>query len=420
MKLMNAKGTRDMPPKAMILREEITGQLKTAFMRYGFSPLETPIIERQEVLTSKYAGGDEILKEIFLLSDQGKRELGLRYDLTVPMCRFVGMNPQMKMPFKRYQIGRVFRDGPIKLGRYREFWQCDVDIVGSKSMKCEFELLSIVCDTFEGMGLDTIVKVNSRKVMNGLLDSVGIKEDLYQSVILILDKLAKFGAEVVKNELKENGLSQTDADSLIETFTSKIGLDDLSKKMETAEGKEGVAELIELFGYLKDRKQVQLDVSLARGLAYYTGPVFEVFLNKSKIRSAIAGGGRYDTMISSFLSSKQQYPAVGISFGLDVIYDAMKDEYTKESLTQIFVIGIGQDKAALKTAQYFRKNGFNVETDLIGRGPSKNLAYCNQKKIPHVIFIGEDEITSGKLKYKNMDSGKEEFLKKEEILPHLG
>jgi len=177
MKLMNARGVRDFPPEEKILRNRVMDSLRYAFERYGFVPLETPIIEREEVLASKYAGGDEILKEMFRFTDQGKRKLALRYDLTVPFARYVGMNPTMKMPLKRYAMGRVFRDGPIKLGRYREFWQCDADIVGAKSMLADAECIKIAQLFFKSVGFDVKIEVNNRKLIDGILEAAGVPSD---------------------------------------------------------------------------------------------------------------------------------------------------------------------------------------------------------------------------------------------------
>ena len=185
MELQNAKGTKDIPPEEKIIKQKIVDTLKEVFELYGFNPIETPLLERYETIAAKYAGGAEILKETFKLKDQGKRELALRYDLTVPFSRFVGMNPNLKMPFKRYQIGRVFRDGPIKLGRYREFWQCDVDVVGTKSMKADAECLSIAKEAFKRLNLNVIIKVNNRKILDSMLEYAGVPKGKRTTTILL-------------------------------------------------------------------------------------------------------------------------------------------------------------------------------------------------------------------------------------------
>jgi len=204
MKLQTAKGVRDISPEEQLLRQKVIDVLKNTFEKYGFAPLDTPIIERMDVLASKYAGGAEILKEMFQFKDQGERELGLRYDLTVPFCRFVSMNPNLKMPFKRYAIGKVFRDGPVSTDRVREFTQCDVDITGTKSMLADAEFVNIFNDVFCELGIKFELRINNRKLLNGILETVGVKDE---SVILTIDKLDKIGERGVSEELKEKKLS---------------------------------------------------------------------------------------------------------------------------------------------------------------------------------------------------------------------
>jgi len=202
MTLQLPKGTRDLRPEEAIVRNKIIITLREVFELYGYSPLETPVFERYDVLASKYAGGAEILKETFRFKDQGNRELGLRYDLTVPMCRFVGMNPNIKMPFKRYAIGEVFRDGPVEKARYRQFTQCDVDVVGIKGMTADAEIIALTQRAFKKLGFDVVIKVNNRKLLNDILSNSGVKKDKLDTVILTIDKLDKFGLEAVKKELK--------------------------------------------------------------------------------------------------------------------------------------------------------------------------------------------------------------------------
>ncbi|MBS3138306.1 ATP phosphoribosyltransferase regulatory subunit [Candidatus Woesearchaeota archaeon] len=207
------KGTKDYPPEEKILRNKIVAIIQRTFELYGFAPLETATLEPIETLTAKYAGGDEIVKEIYKLKDQGKRNLGLRYDLTVPLARFIGENPNIKLPFKRYEIGKVFRDGPIKAGRLREFWQCDGDVIGTTSMLAEAELLKLSNDVFVELNMNVVIKVNNRKLLNGIMTAAGItnKED----AILTLDKLAKIGAAGVKTELKQKGFDDTQIKELL-------------------------------------------------------------------------------------------------------------------------------------------------------------------------------------------------------------
>ena len=198
MKIERAKGTKDTPPEEEIAKQEIVTALKKTFEIYGFSPLETPVLERWDTLTAKYGGGAEITKEIFNLTDQGGRNLGLRFDLTVPLARFVASNPNIKFPFKRYQIGLAFRDGPIKLGRYREFWQCDVDIVGSKSMLADAELINLTLDFFKKIGFKVVIEFNNRKLLDGVMEALEIPEQERNSIIITIDKLKKLPLADIK------------------------------------------------------------------------------------------------------------------------------------------------------------------------------------------------------------------------------
>ena len=408
MELQTAKGVRDFPPEEKILRQQVVDILRTIFENYGFSPLETPILERFETLSAKYAGGAEILKETFKFKDQGDRDIGLRYDLTVPLARFVGMNPNLKLPFKRYEIGRVFRDGPIKLGRYREFWQCDIDIIGSKSMVAEAELLTIVDEVFKKLKIDIDLKINNRKLLDGIMIFAGIKENS-NSAILSLDKIEKIGQDGVEKELKEKGFSKDQIKGLFEAI-SKKKLSDFEKLLKD---NEGIKELKELFLLLDELKiSYKFDPCLARGLAYYTGTVFEVFAKKEAINSALAAGGRYDKMIGGFLESNKDYPAVGIAFGLEPITEILKTRVkdVKKTVTKYFIIPIKTLKESLIVAKKLRDKEINTDIDLMDRGISKNLDYANSLGIPFVIIIGPEELKQKKVKVRDMKSGKETFV----------
>src|SRR3989344_9067986 len=213
--LMQAKGTKDYPPEEKLLRNNIVHTIKLQFEKYGFVPLETATLDSLDSLTSKFAGGEEILKEVYKLKDQGKRDLALRFDLTVPLARFIGENPHMKMPFKRYEIGKVFRDGPIKAGRLREFWQCDGDVIGSASMLADGEGLTLARDVFKELNIDIIIKVNNRKLLNGIMQASNITKDK-EHAILSLDKLEKFGKDAIKKELKEKKFNDGQIKQLLE------------------------------------------------------------------------------------------------------------------------------------------------------------------------------------------------------------
>ncbi|MBW3010761.1 histidine--tRNA ligase [Candidatus Woesearchaeota archaeon] len=424
-KLQLARGVRDFPPEEKIVRNEVVEKLKEVFERYGYSPLETPIIERLKLLTAKAGAGEEAdaAKETFTLTDQGGRKLGLRFELTLSFSRFIGMSPTLKMPFKRYELGPVFRDGPIKLGRYRQFWQCDVDVVGSKNMMTDAEIIMLALDCFKNLGLDAYLQINNRKLLRGLIESAGIESKKADSVIITLDKFEKIGKQGVVEELEDKGIEDLKIGKLLNAMnvkgTDEEKLKELKKIVTNDIGQEGLKELEEIYSFLnaEQKKNIVFNPTLARGLGYYTGPIFEGYLRKSKITSSICGGGRFDKMVSMLINSKQEYPAVGISFGLDVITDAMKlaRKEERKTVTQVYIIPIGTSKEALQIALKLRKQGLNVDLDISGRGVSKNLNFANSYNIPYVLFVGEEEIKKKKVKFRDMKTGKEELIKIEDV-----
>ena len=416
------KGTRDFSPEEKISRDRIIGTLKEVFELYGYAPLETPVLEKFDILSSKYAGGAEILKETFRLTDQGGRELGLRYDLTVPLARYIGMNPSIKMPFKRYQIGDVFRDGPVASARYRQFTQCDVDIVGSSSMATDAEIVSLAYTAFCKLNLQAVVKVNNRKLLNDILDYCGLEKDRQESAILSIDKLEKFGREYVKNELKAQKIDERKINTLLGIISLKGENEEkISQLNKFLKDSDGLKEIEELLAHTKAMGlEAGFDVSLARGLSYYTGTVFEAMLKDSGVASSVCGGGRYDNMIGNFLG-KGACPAVGISFGLDRIYDALaeKQDSRKKTNTQVYVIPIKALSEGIKAAWQLRDAGIKTDIDSTGKSPSKNLEYANSLGIPYAIFVGKKELEAGKLKLRDMESGKEELLSIERAIELL-
>ncbi len=421
MNIDTAKGVRDIPAEEKILKLRISNTVQSVFEVFGFNPLDTPIIERYDVLASKYAGGAEILKETFRLNDQGERDLCLRYDLTVPLARFIAMNPNTKMPFKRYQIGQVFRDGPIKLGRYREFTQCDVDVVGNKEMIAEAELLSIAKRVFEKLNLDVVIKVNNRKVLDAILTKVNVPEENRTAVILSLDKIEKIGKVSVSKELENIGLDE----EMIETvfrLTEKQDENNLTiKALELELGEEALKEIKELFKVLRIMDvNAEFWPNLSRGLSYYTGTVFEVFASESAIKSSIAAGGRYDKMIGQFVGNNQEYPAVGISFGIDVIFEVLKLKESKlrKSVAKVLVISIKTEEESIRLVSELRNN--LIPSDLsLKKGVSKGLEYASNYDVPYVVFVGENELKDNKYKLRNMESGEEELLDESSLIEKL-
>jgi len=412
MELERAKGTIDVMPEKKIARDEIVKTLIKVFERYGFDPLETPILEKYEVLAAKYAGGAEILKETFRLRDRGGRELGLRYDLTVPLARFIAMNSQLSLPFKRYQIEKVFRDGPITKARIREFLQCDVDIVGSKSLLYDVELIQLALDALKELKLRCFIKVNNRKLLNEIIEYAGVKKDP-EAAILIIDKLYKIGKENIKKELMEIGLEKVQIKKIMDIISVKGTNKEKINKIRKKINKKGINELREVLKYFK--KDVEFDPTLARGLSYYTGTIFEIVLKNENLGCSLGGGGRYDNMIGNF-AGRGEIPATGISFGLEPLSAALSSLKERKTNVELFVIPINCTEKAFKMAKKLRSNGINTDIDLNNRNISKNLNYANKKEIPYVLFIGEKELKQKKLKLRNMKKGKEELLEINKII----
>ncbi|MBI2671569.1 histidine--tRNA ligase [Candidatus Woesearchaeota archaeon] len=417
MELERAKGTRDFLQAEKLTRNKIVNTIREGFELYGFYEIETPILEKYELLSAKYAGGAEILKETFKLKDQGNRELALRYDLTVPLARVIGMNPQLKMPFKRYQIGKVFRDGPMGSGRVREFFQCDADIVGTDSVLAEVELLNLVNYVYTKLGFKFKIKVNNRKILNEMIKNSGISEENAETVILTIDKLYKIGVGGVKKELLGKNINQSSISKIIQIISIKGNNEEKLSKLKKFISEESLKEISELLSYCK--KNIEIDISLARGLSYYTGIIFEIVLKNNELICSIGGGGRYDNMIGSLLDNKRNYPAVGISFGLDRIYDALLKKEIKETLTKVLIIPIKEEKKAITLAEELRKNKIKTELEIKQRSISSSLDYASKMNIPFAIFLGKDEAKKKKIKIRDMNKGREKLVSIKEAIKIL-
>lgn len=417
MELDRAKGMKDVMPAEKQAQNSIQAKLVSVFERFGFSPLDTPIVERFDVLASKYAGGDMILKEVFKVSDQGDRELALRYDLTVPLARVIGMNPTLKMPFKRYAIGPVFRDGPIATGRFRQFTQCDVDIVGSASVESDIETLALAGLCLEELGLKARIRLNSRPLLEMLLKKAGVKKDI-EDVMMIIDKLDKIQGKGVEAELKEKGLDKTVIANLASWMWAgnTASWSDVKKVIGDS---EATTRMDTILTALKQMNvQVSFDPSLARGLAYYTGIIYEVYADNSAIKSAIAAGGRWDAMIGNFLG-KGEYPAVGISFGLERMSIVLQTEEVSASPAQAYLIPIKTQDQARVLAIDLRRQGVRLDVDLMNRGVSKNLTHAASLGIPFAIIYGSKEAEQNKVTLRDLKSGKEELVDVKEVVQRL-
>lgn len=430
MNLKPLKGVKEYLPEDQIIREYIVDVLKNVFRLYGFKPIETSILDFYKIAASKYAGS-AIIDEIYKLKDRGNRELALRYELTFKLAKLIGLNPNLKMPFKRYEIGKVFRDGPVKKGRLREFTQCDADAVGIREQYIDAEIISLAFNVFKKLNLDVYVRVNNIKLLYGLLDLCGVEKKLRTDTILCLDKFEKIGKDGVYRELRKKGLSEDIITKIFlyldecknkKTITLMLSyLENLNNELI----KKAISELRELFSYCKitldesSMKNLIFDPTLARGLAYYTGTIFEFYLRKSKIKSSIAAGGRWNNLISKFLETKTDYPAVGISFGLDVLLDAIKEKNSVKSLNipLCLVISISDMGYSYKILRLLRNSG--ISSEITFKNLKKSLEYANKLKIPYVVILGSEEIKIKKIRLRDMKTGKEFLLTERSLINKL-
>ena len=404
--LRNVKGTTDYSPKEQYIRNYISDTLKRVFEKYGFKPLQTPLLCYYDLLALKYDEENDILKEVYKVSDQGNRNLALRYDLTVPFAKYIAINQNTKLPFKRYEIGEVFRNGPVKLGRDREFIQCDVDTVGIEGQLVEAEFVALYVEAYKELGIDVIIKYNNRKFLSGIIIEAGILDELVTDTITVVDKFEKLTKEELEKEFLKIGVNKDQIEKLYQ-FLQMDAEELVNIKSENEILNEGIKELETLKKYVGElnlAEYVQFSPSLARGQEYYTGTVFEVYDAKGDIKSSIGGGGRYDKMITDFINDGKQYPAVGISFGLNVIYEILKEreEFTQKALTDIFIIPMGTEIECLKIAETLRKADFKVEVEMKTRKMKKSLEYANEENIPYVFILGEDELKQNQVSVKDM------------------
>ena len=414
MKLMNVKGTFDYMPEDMAIRNRITDVLRKNFEKYGYLPIETPMLNYYDLLSYKYGDDAEILSEIYHLTDQGERDLGLRYDLTVPFCKVVGLNKGLTIPFRRYEIGRVFRNGPVKAGRTREFYQCDVDVVGIDNRYIEAEQILMAINTYRELGIEIYVRYNNRKLMSGIILASGVDSDNIDKVIGVIDKLEKVSKEELYDMLREIGLKDEVIDKLFELFSMDYSqyesinfADDIKEAKKLFD--EGLSEIKELNGYLLELGIIddcKFTPTLARGLSIYTGVVFEFYDKLKRINCAIGAGGRYDKIITNFMNNGEEYPAVGLSFGLEPIFVILKENEKKVRLIDIYMVPFGEEKErveTLKLASKFRSMGYRVLIEMKKKKIGKCFEYADRENIHYVMIIGSDEVNSQVFKIKNMD-----------------
>ncbi len=432
------KGTRDFSPIEMVRRNYIIDTVKSVFQLYGYLPIETPAMENLSTLTGKY--GEEGDRLLFKILNSGNflnkipnakiqnpkaneivnyiSEKGLRFDLTVPFARYVVQHRNdITFPFKRYQIQPVWRADRPQKGRYREFFQCDVDVIGSHSLLNEVELIQIINDVFNKLQINNVIKINNRKVLYGIAEYIGETEK-FTDITVAVDKLDKIGIEKVKEELSVCGLSKKAIDRLQQILIFKgtneekiIFLDKMLENTET--GKNGMDEIKAVFDYLNMLSiftKMEFDLTLARGLDYYTGAIIEVIAKDVRIGS-ICGGGRYDDLTGIF--GLPDVSGVGVSFGADRIYDVMmeKNLFPEETLstTQVLFINFGkeEEKYCLHQVGKLRAAGINTEIFPEAAKLKKQLNYANNKKIPFVVLVGENEMKENVLTVKDMNSGQQ-------------
>ena len=444
------KGTRDFSPTEMVRRNYIFDTIKDVFRLYGFQPIETPAMENLSTLMGKYGEeGDKLLFKILnsgdfvskvsdeLYAEKNSNKLttkisekGLRYDLTVPFARYVVQNRNdITFPFKRYQIQPVWRADRPQKGRYREFYQCDVDVIGSNSLLNEAELVQIIDDIFKRLQINTIVKINNRKILAGIAETIG-EADRIIDITVAIDKLDKIGLEKVNLELLAKGISETAVAKLQPILELKGTTAEKLSQIEmvigeTEIGAKGISEMKILFDYLETfnlKTDVELDLTLARGLNYYTGAIFEVKAKDAQIGS-ICGGGRYDDLTGIF--GMPNVSGVGVSFGAERIYDVLvqQNSFPKESLeiTKVMFVNFGEKEElyCLPVLAELRKNSVNAEIFPNSTKMKKQMNYANRKQIPYVILAGDSEMEAGKFTLKKMESGEQQLVTSEELIKIL-
>jgi len=444
------KGTRDFTPSEMVKREYIFDTIKNVFKKYGYSPIETPAMENLSTLLGKYGEeGDKLLFKILNSGDfLGKTEAtqgpvtdsnsfsmlisekGLRYDLTVPFARFVVQHrDEITFPFKRYQIQPVWRADRPQKGRYREFYQCDADVVGSDSLLNELELIQIIEEVFKQLDINVTLKLNNRKILAGIAECIGETEQL-TDITIAIDKLDKIGEENVLTELRDRGLSESSIQKLLPFLKIKGDYSRILSEMknllaQSAIGLKGIEEIETIFNMVTELGiilNIELDLTLARGLNYYTGAIIEVKADDVEIGS-ICGGGRYDNLTGIF--GLENVSGVGISFGADRIYDVLNqlNKYPSEvnATTKVLITNFGEKEQVygLKLLQQLRENEISAELYPDVAKLKKQMSYANSRNIPYVILIGEEEINSGKYLLKYMKNGEQTLLKNDELIIKL-
>ena len=416
----NLKGTEDFFGKEQIIRNYIIDTLKNIFNNYGYLPLDTSILNNYDLLAYKYNDEAEILKEIYKLTDQGNRELALRYDLTIPFCKFIANQKELRLPLRRYEIGKVFRNGPVKLGRCREFYQCDCDIVGIDGTDIEVEQLIMVIEAFRRLGIDIIVKWNNRKLMTSLIKYAGINIDT-DMVIGVIDKKEKMSLDNLYKEFESIGISNDMASKLMNLFSMDISeYNNLDYDDELF--REALIEINDV-----NNKIILLGLTdntvftptLARGLSIYTGIVFEFYDKLERLTCSLGGGGRYNKIITDFINDGNEYPAIGLSFGLEPIYTILKSNLEENSLYDVYIIPMEEDYKVLELATILRNNNISTIVEYSKRKLKKCFEFADKNNIKYVIVLGSRELEMGVYTIKDMEKQEQYEFNLEELLEYL-
>lgn len=419
----NLKGTTDYYGKDQLIRNKITDTLKETFIKYNYQPLDSTVLYNYDILAYKYKDGAEILNEMYTLTDQGNRRLGLRYDLTIPFCKFIANQKDLRLPLKRYEIGKVFRNGPVKTGRCREFYQCDVDVVGISGQVIEAEQMQMVVDIFTKLGIDINIKWNNRKLMSIIIEDSNISKDKVEEVIGIIDKIEKISRQDFIKELSKIEIDEETANKLLDNFNKS--LTDYIKMYENDErvvASEAIQEIKILSSYIEKlnlSNNTTFTPTLARGLSIYTSTVFEFFDKKERLTCSLGGGGRYDKIITDFIDDGNIYPAVGLSFGLEPIYTIIKDEMSSDNLIDAYIIPMGTEVESLMLARNLRQNNINVIVEMNNRKLKKCFEYASKENIKYVIVVGSDEIQENMYTIKDMTTSEQLKLPYNELKDYI-
>ena len=412
-------GFMELLPSEQILFNQMKKTIEESYQKFGFLPIDTPVIELSEVLLAKAGGETE--KQIYRFN-KGETDLSLRFDLTVPLAKFVAKNyNDLSFPFRRYQIGKVYRGEKAQKGRYREFYQCDIDIIGDGELSIinDAELPVVISTTFKNLGFSNFtIKINNRKILNGLYEGLGQKENSVD-IMRIIDKIDKIGEEKVRKEISELGVSNEIVDKLVSfikidgTTDEKLAkLDEMNIGNETYQ--KGVNELKDVIKYIRmfglPEENFTVDFTIARGLDYYTGTVYETFLNEYRELGSVCSGGRYENLAENYTDKK--LPGVGISIGLTRLFYKLNElgliKATKKSVADVLIVPMMDDmKDAIALGTNLRAAGVNTEIYLNDKKIKAKMKYADRLKIPYVIVVGENEVQANKLKVKNMETGEE-------------